>query len=162
MSKKVIRLTESELKRYINKVVSEQTAPNTNPPSGVKPEPAPAPRIPLVGGTAAEKLKELVGKAVLCRASDNSAIYKCVIRSATHNKNNVVYLMVSCENDPKIIFIRYTADGDKGLFVGGSATNVIPVTCKGLSDWLNTNIKPYMESYDFAKSGSSNMNADFS
>jgi hypothetical protein len=160
MSKKVIRLTESELKRYINKVVSEQASPA---PTGGGPNfQQSTPKVPVVGGTAAEKLKELVGKAVLCRASDNSAIYKCVIRSVSQGKNNVVYLMVSCENDPKVLFIRYIADGDKGLVVGGSTMNSTPVTCKGLSDWLNTNIKPYMESYDFAKSGGSNMNADFS
>ena len=93
MSKKVIRLTETELKRYIKKVVSEQAAPA---PTGGGPNfQQSTPKVPVVGGTAAEKLKELVGKSVLCSAADGSAIYKCVIRSVSQGKNNVVYLMVS-------------------------------------------------------------------
>jgi hypothetical protein len=160
MSKKVIRLTESELKRYINKVVSEQTAP-TGGGSNFNQEPK---KVPVVGGTPAEKLKELVGKAVLCRASDGSAYYQCVIRSASQTKGNYVYMMVSCENEPKVQFIRYYAndDDEKELTVGGNTLAAKPVTCKGLSEWLKTNIKPYMQQYDFAKKGGSDMNADFS
>jgi hypothetical protein len=161
MSKKVIRLTESELKRYINKVVSEQASPA---PTGGGPNfQQSTPKVPIVGGTPAEKLKELVGKAVLCRATDNSAYYKCIIKSASQFKSNYVYLMASCENEPKVQWIRYYADDDdeKELTIGGNIPTR-PITCKGLTDWLRTNIKPYMEQYDFAKKGGSNMNADFS
>jgi|688.fasta_scaffold82312_3 hypothetical protein len=161
MKNRVIRLTESELKRYINKVISEQSTP---PPTGGGSNfNQTTPKVPIVGGTPTEKLRELVGKAVLCRASDNSASYKCVIRSAGQTKSNYIYLTVSCENEPKVQWIRYYADDDdeKELTVGGSLPTR-PVTCKGLTDWLRTNIKPYMEQYDFAKKGGSDMNADFS
>ena len=149
MSKKVIRLTESELKRYINKVVSEQTAPKTGTPSGTAtPTAKPAtPKVPVSGGSE-DALKKLVGKAVLLRDYRN-AYYSCVITNGYQTDDNVIYINVKCENEPAFQWIKYKIHGDGHLYIGGSTKAPVELQDGDLLKYLVANVKPYYNEYDF-------------
>jgi len=148
MSKKVIRLTESELKEYISKVVAEQTAP-------VAPAPA-TPKIPLTGGTP--NLDELKGKAVQLVSVDQQGYYDCLVTNARQT-DNIIYIFVNCENHPEFKYIMYQIYGSNELMIIGPKQ--VKVTCGGLQNWLKKNAKPIEKKFDMVKNGGSNKNFDF-
>lgn len=158
MSKKVIRLTESELKRYINKVVSEQVAPA---PTGGGPNfQQSTPKVPVTGGTP--ELMQLKGKAVLLSSDEGQGSWSCVISSAAQFPDNTIYINVTCENDPKAQWIRYKAIEQGPLILGFSGgAKSFEVVCPQLLEWLKKTVKPFVKKHDFVKNGGSNNGHDF-
>lgn len=143
MSKKVIRLTESELKRYIKKIVAEQAVTPSATPS------IPT-QIPTTGGSA-EVLKGLTGKTVRVYGGANSNLMpqSCIIKGASQGKNNVVYIQVDNKTTANFNYIVYDIRHDAFDLLDGTAGKRLPLEKGELYNWLKKNVQPIEDKFDF-------------
>jgi hypothetical protein len=138
--RKVIRLTESELKRYINKVIAEQSTPTTSP---IIPK-----DIPRTEGSMTQ-LRTLIGKTIkiVCDRTQMG----CIITDVSQDESGTAYIDVKNTYNPKLKTIKFDPNKYTINFVDDwiNQNNLGDIQKGEFYDWLKNNVKPRYRKYDF-------------
>ena len=136
--RKIVRLTESELKTYINKVIAEQSTPASKP---VIPD-----DIPRTADSM-KQLQDLVGKTVsiIC----DSIMMGCIITKVNQDERGVAYIFVNNKVDSKRNIIEFNPIKDTINFVDTNRNNIGDIFKGEFYGWLKKNVKYREPKYDF-------------